>query len=83
MGDFSNAVFAITGAGSGFGRLARPDEVADAMLWLCCDANSYMNGAAVSVVAGWWPADVAPSRVAGVRASRSASGALEPLAPSP
>lgn len=33
-------------------RLAEPQEVVDAMLWLCSAKNSYMNGAAVSIDGG-------------------------------
>ena len=33
-------------------RLARPEEVVDAILWLSSDENSFMNGAAVSVDGG-------------------------------
>ncbi|MFT5705216.1 MAG: NAD(P)-dependent dehydrogenase (short-subunit alcohol dehydrogenase family) [Shewanella sp.] len=33
-------------------RLAEPEEVVKAMLWLCSDDNSFMNGAAVTVDGG-------------------------------
>jgi NAD(P)-dependent dehydrogenase (short-subunit alcohol dehydrogenase family) len=33
-------------------RLGRPDEVAEAVLWLCSDRSSFMTGAAVPVDAG-------------------------------
>ena len=33
-------------------RLADPGEVVDAILWLCSDANGFMNGAAISVDGG-------------------------------
>ena len=33
-------------------RLAEPEEVVNAMLWLCSDDNSYMNGAAISIDGG-------------------------------
>jgi NAD(P)-dependent dehydrogenase (short-subunit alcohol dehydrogenase family) len=43
-------------AGSGpapIGRLGRPEEVADVVLWLSSDAASYVNGACVTVDGGW------------------------------
>jgi NAD(P)-dependent dehydrogenase (short-subunit alcohol dehydrogenase family) len=35
------------------GRLGRPEEVADVVLWLSSDAASYVNGACVTVDGGW------------------------------
>jgi NAD(P)-dependent dehydrogenase (short-subunit alcohol dehydrogenase family) len=34
------------------GRLARPEEVASAALWLCGDGSSFVNGAVLSVDGG-------------------------------
>jgi NAD(P)-dependent dehydrogenase (short-subunit alcohol dehydrogenase family) len=36
-----------------FGRFGRPDEVAQASLWLCSDQSSYVTGAELSVDAGY------------------------------
>jgi NAD(P)-dependent dehydrogenase (short-subunit alcohol dehydrogenase family) len=36
-----------------FGRFGRPEEVAQASLWLCSDQSSYVTGAALSVDAGY------------------------------
>jgi NAD(P)-dependent dehydrogenase (short-subunit alcohol dehydrogenase family) len=36
-----------------FGRFAQPQEVAQACLWLCSDAASYVTGAALAVDAGY------------------------------
>jgi NAD(P)-dependent dehydrogenase (short-subunit alcohol dehydrogenase family) len=36
-----------------FGRLGRPEEVAQASLWLCSDAASYVTGAILNVDAGY------------------------------
>jgi glucose 1-dehydrogenase len=36
-----------------FGRFGRPEEVAQASLWLCSDAASYVTGAVLSVDAGF------------------------------
>jgi NAD(P)-dependent dehydrogenase (short-subunit alcohol dehydrogenase family) len=35
------------------GRFGKPEEVAEASLWLCSDASSYVTGAALSVDAGY------------------------------
>jgi NAD(P)-dependent dehydrogenase (short-subunit alcohol dehydrogenase family) len=34
------------------GRLARPEEIAEAVVWLCSDAASFVVGAAVPVDGG-------------------------------
>jgi glucose 1-dehydrogenase len=36
-----------------FGRFGRPEEVAQASLWLCSDQSSYVTGAALTVDAGY------------------------------
>lgn len=36
-----------------FGRFGRPEEVAQASLWLCSDASSYVTGAVIAVDAGY------------------------------
>ena len=36
-----------------FGRFGRPEEVAQASLWLCSDAASYVTGAILNVDAGY------------------------------
>src|SRR3954451_13252154 len=36
-----------------FGRFGRPDEVAQASLWLCSDQSSYVTGATLAVDAGY------------------------------
>jgi NAD(P)-dependent dehydrogenase (short-subunit alcohol dehydrogenase family) len=35
------------------GRLARPSEIADAVVWLCSDRSSFVTGAAIPVDGGW------------------------------
>lgn len=34
------------------GRVGRPEEIADAVLWLCSEAASYVTGQSISVDAG-------------------------------
>ena len=35
------------------GRLAKPEEVAEAVVWLCSDASAYITGVALPVDGGW------------------------------
>ena len=35
------------------GRIGEPEEVADAAVWLCSDASSFITGIAMSVDGGW------------------------------
>jgi NAD(P)-dependent dehydrogenase (short-subunit alcohol dehydrogenase family) len=35
------------------GRVGRPEEIADAVLWLCSDAASYVTGQSISVDGGF------------------------------
>jgi NAD(P)-dependent dehydrogenase (short-subunit alcohol dehydrogenase family) len=35
------------------GRHGRPEEIADAVLWLCSDASSYVTGQSISVDGGF------------------------------
>lgn len=35
------------------GRLGRPEEVAEAVMWLCSDASSFVTGHALTVDGGW------------------------------
>lgn len=35
------------------GRLGQPEEVADAVIWLCSDASSFVTGNAIPVDGGW------------------------------
>ncbi|MFC1916914.1 SDR family oxidoreductase [Chloroflexota bacterium] len=40
-------------AGVPLGRMGTPEEVADATVWLCSDAASFVNGVAMPVDGGW------------------------------
>ncbi|HET6766432.1 MAG TPA: SDR family oxidoreductase, partial [Chitinophagaceae bacterium] len=35
------------------GRLGQPEEVAEAVIWLCSDAASFVTGDALPVDGGW------------------------------
>jgi NAD(P)-dependent dehydrogenase (short-subunit alcohol dehydrogenase family) len=35
------------------GRMGRPEEIADAVLWLCSSAASYVTGQSISVDGGY------------------------------
>jgi NAD(P)-dependent dehydrogenase (short-subunit alcohol dehydrogenase family) len=40
-------------AGEPVGRMGEPSEVAEAVLWLCSDAASFVTGHALAVDGGW------------------------------
>lgn len=40
-------------AGEPLGRMGAPAEVADAVLWLCSDAATFVTAAAIAVDGGW------------------------------
>ena len=35
------------------GRIGRPEEIADSVLWLCSDKSSYVTGQALAIDGGW------------------------------
>ena len=52
-----NDVSALSGLAP-YGRLCRPDDVGNAVAFLCSDAGEYINGAVIQVDGGdndWWP----------------------------
>jgi NAD(P)-dependent dehydrogenase (short-subunit alcohol dehydrogenase family) len=40
-------------AGEPIGRVGLPEEIADAVVWLCSDASSFVTGQAIAVDGGW------------------------------
>jgi len=35
------------------GRLGQPEDIADAVMWLCSDSSSFVTGDALPVEGGW------------------------------
>ena len=35
------------------GRIGRPEEIAESVLWLCSDKSSYVTGQAIAIDGGW------------------------------
>jgi NAD(P)-dependent dehydrogenase (short-subunit alcohol dehydrogenase family) len=35
------------------GRIGRPEEIADAVVWMCSDRASFVTGQAIAVDGGW------------------------------
>lgn len=50
-GDATKA--AALSAGEPIGRMGRPEEIADAVLWLCSDESSFVTGHALAADGGW------------------------------
>jgi NAD(P)-dependent dehydrogenase (short-subunit alcohol dehydrogenase family) len=40
-------------AGEPIGRLGRPEEVAEAVVWLCSEAASFVTGQPIAIDGGW------------------------------
>lgn len=40
-------------AGKPMGRVGEPEEIADAVVYLCSDASSFMTGQALAIDGGW------------------------------
>ena len=46
-------VAVVTGAAQGIGKVGRPGEIAEAVLFLASDRASYVNGQSLVVDGGW------------------------------
>jgi len=44
---------AMLAAGEPIGRLGKPEEIADTVLWLCSDRSSFVTGQAIAIDGGW------------------------------